>query len=66
MDDVIELAYGKQLTLKKAAWKSCVKDPSEAVHRFHCNNKPCACRDSEKLCNSKCQKLTTVYSLKNK
>lgn len=47
MDDVIELAYGKQLTLKEAAWKSCFKDPSEVVHRFHCNNKPCACCDSE-------------------
>jgi len=59
MDDVIELAYGKQLTLKEVAWKSCVKDPSEVVHRFHCNNKPSSCRDTDNLCNSKCHNSTS-------
>ncbi|XP_060879629.1 uncharacterized protein LOC132951719 [Metopolophium dirhodum] len=61
MDNVIKLADGRQLTLREAASNSSVAGP-QGYQRCHCktgcNNKRCACRRAEILCNSKCHGST--------
>ncbi|KAL4089290.1 hypothetical protein QTP88_024347 [Uroleucon formosanum] len=56
MDNVIKLGDGRQLTLRETASNSSVAGP-QGYQRCHCktgcNNKRCACRGAEMLCNSK-------------